>query len=306
MKKLFLIAVFFLISFPAFSAKFSDFVIVKVNNKAIANSEADDRYRFVIITSRLKVKDKDEKRILRERIIDKMIDEELIRQEAKKLKIEVTESEIRDTIELVALRRKETPARFKHLLRRNRLSYKNYVKQIEAEILWSKIISQTLRSKVRISDVEVREFFEQHKLNSDVRKFLLADLLISSFENSSKLADKLVMELRDGADFSSLVEQFSSSVIGGSSGEIGWVAQGDLDVRIYTAISKLKKGGYSDPVNLGDGYHIFKLIDSKVETHIADNDLKAAKNAIFNRKLQVLAKGYQMDLRKKAFVEIKK
>lgn len=305
MKRLVLIAVFSLISFSSLSAEFTDFVVAKINNKAIADSEVIDRYRFVVLTAKLSVKEAGEQKILREQIIDKMVDEELIRQDAKNLKIEVGEKEIKDGIELIALQRKQTSAQFKALLQRNNLSFESYSKQVETEILWSKIIAETLRSKVKVSDVEVREFFEQHKLNSDVRKFLLAEVLISPSENAAQLASKLAIELKSGADFKTIVKQFSSSVIGEGSGEIGWLAQTDLDSKIYVAISKLGKGDYSDSVQLADGYHIFKLLDSRVETKIADQDLNAAKGIIFNRKLQSLAKGYLMDLRKRAFVEIK-
>ena len=305
MKRLFVIAVFSLISFSSLSAEFTDFVVAKINNKAIADSEVIDRYRFVVLTAKLSVKEAGEQKILREQIIDKMVDEELIRQDAKNLKIEAGEKEIKDGIELIALQRKQTPAQFKALLQRNNLSFESYSKQVETEILWSKIIAETLRSKVKVSDVEVREFFEQHKLNSDVRKFFLAEVLISPSENASQLASKLAIELKSGADFKTIVKQFSSSVIGERSGEIGWLAQTDLDSKIYVAISKLGKGDYSDSVQLADGYHIFKLLDSRVETKIADQDLNAAKGIIFNRKLQSLAKGYLMDLRKRAFVEIK-
>ena len=305
MKRLVLIAVFSFISFSSQSAELTDFVVAKINNKAIADSEVVDRYRFVVLTAKLSVKEAGEQKILREQIIDKMVDEELIRQDAKNLKIEAGEKEIKDGIELIALQRKQTPEQFKALLQRNNLSFESYSKQVETEILWSKIIAETLRSKVKVSDVEVREFFEQHKLNSDVRKFLLAEVLISPSENAVQLASKLAIELKSGADFKTIVKQFSSSVIGDGSGEIGWVAQTDLDPKIYVAISKLGKGNYSDSVQLADGYHIFKLLDSRVETKIADQDLNAAKGIIFNRKLQSLAKGYLMDLRKRAFVEIK-
>ena len=305
MKRLVLIAVFSFISFSSQSAELTDFVVAKINNKAIADSEVVDRYSFVVLTAKLSVKEAGEQKILREQIIDKMVDEELIRQDAKNLKIEAGEKEIKDGIELIALQRKQTPEQFKALLQRNNLSFESYSKQVETEILWSKIIAETLRSKVKVSDVEVREFFEQHKLNSDVRKFLLAEVLISPSENAVQLASKLAIELKSGADFKTIVKQFSSSVIGDGSGEIGWVAQTDLDPKIYVAISKLGKGDYSDSVQLADGYHIFKLLDSRVETKIADQDLNAAKGIIFNRKLQSLAKGYLMDLRKRAFVEIK-
>lgn len=288
-------------SFLSFAGDFSDYVVAKVNNKAIANSEVLDRYRFVTLTSKINTKNKSEKKILRQQVIDKMVDEELIRQEAKELKIEIGEKELQEGIDLVSAHYKKNPAQLKAFLRQNNLSFEIYSKQVEAEILWSKIIVETLRPKIKISDVEVNEFFEQHKFNTDVRKFFLSEILIAPSENAAKFAEKLVLELRNGANFEALSEQFSSGV----GGEIGWVSQNDLDRKIYAAIYGLKKGGYSDPVSLANGYHIFKLVDSKTETKIADKDLSVAKNIIFSQKLQTLAKGRLMDMRKRAFIEIK-
>jgi len=285
-----------------------NYIIAKINNKAITNSEVVDRYRFVISVSKISIKEEDEKKLLIAQIIDKMIDEELIRQEAAKLKFEVTADEVRDSIDVVALQQKKNATQFKLFFINNNLSFDNYLKQVESEILWSKIISEVMRSKVKVTEVEVKEFFEQHKYNTDVKKFFVAEVLISPAgnvsENIAQLANKLAVELKQGADFKNIVRQFSNSITSENNGEIGWVSQSEIDAKIYVAISKLGKGEYSNPVLLADGYHIFKLLDFKTESKIADQDLNAARNAIFSRKLQSVAKGYLMDLRKKAFVEV--
>ena len=293
----------FTLNFFAFSASANDVIIAKINNKIITKFEVNDRYRFVIAASGIKIKTSEERRILRNQIIDKMIDEELIRQEATRVKLNVGKQELADALELVALRRKENTTQFKLFFVKRKLSFTNYLKQLETEILWSKITSQLLRSKVKISDVEVREFFEQYQLDSDVRKFFLSEIVIAPSNDSKKLATKLVNELRDGADFKAIVQQFSSSISSENNGEIGWVSQNDVNKKIYQAISKLRKGGYSDPVFFEDGYHIFKLLDAKVESDVSERDLQAAKNKIFNSKLQNLSKGYLMEMRKRAFIE---
>lgn len=307
-QNLIFLTIFFFSAKPAISASQTNFIIAKINNKAITNSEVNDRYRFVISASKINVKLEEDKKLLIGQIIDKMIDEELIRQEAARLKFEVTPAEIRDAIDIVAAQQKKNATQFKIFFINHNLSFDNYLKQVESEILWSKIVSEVLRSKVKVTEVEVREFFEQHKFNTDVKKFFIAEILISfsgnQSENSSHLATKLAAELRQGADFRNIVRQFSSSINSENNGEIGWVSQSEIDAKIYAAISKLGKGEYSNPVSLPDGFHIFKLLDAKTESKIADHDLNAARNAIFSRKLQSAAKGYLMDLRKKAFVEI--
>lgn len=305
MKKLLFIAFVFFISLPSFAADQANFLVVKINNKAITYSELMDRYRFVLATSKIKVGATEDRKLLLNQVIDKMIDEELIRQEGANLKIEVNEGEVREAVEFMASQRKQNVAQYKGFFGANNLSYDNYLKQVEAEILWSHIMSEVLRSKIKVTDVEVKELFEQHKFSTNVKQFLVAEILISkSDNNAAQLAQKLTVELRGGADFKNIVRQFSSSFTSENSGEIGWVSQNDIDPKIYNAISKLGKGGYSEPVLLADGYHIFKLLDSKSENKIAERDLSAAKNAIFSRKLQSLSKGYLMDLRKKSYVEI--
>ncbi len=299
-----LCALTILIQSHSIAANQSDFILAKINNKAITNSEAIDRYRFVISASKISINSPQDKKILLDQVIDKMIDEELIRQEGSSLKLEASPEEVRDFIDIVATQQKKNATQFKIFFINNSLSFDNYLRQAEAEILWSKIMSDVLRSKVKVAEVEVREFFEQHKFNTDVKKFFVAEILIPQSKNSLQLASKLVFELRQGADFKNIVRQFSGSITAENNGEIGWVSQADIDQKIYAAISGLKNGEYSDLVSLSDGHHIFKLLDIKTENSITDHDLNAARNMIFGKKLQSLAKGYLMDLRKKAFVEI--
>jgi len=301
-RSLFLIIIF--TNQNSFANNSKNFIAVKINNKAITNSEIEDRYDFVLKVSGMSFKNSVDKKILRSQIVDKMIDEELVRQESSRLKIDINKDEMKEALMMISKQRKQNIEQFKSFFTKNNLSFENYEKQIESEILWSKIISELLKSKVKITDFEVREFFEQGKFNTNVRKFLLAEILISSSKNSAQLAQKITHELRHGADFNNIVRQFSSGFSSETNGEIGWVSQSEIEKKIYEAISKLEKGDYSDPVLLADGHHIFKLIDTGVEAKIHDKDLNIAKNIIFNRKLQNLAKSYLADLRKKSFVEL--
>ena len=282
-----------------------NFVVAKINSKVITNLELIDRYRFVLFASKISANSPQERKDLLNQIIDKMIDEELIRQEAASLKIEVTIDEIEDAVENMALRQKKNITQFKLSLIERNLSYQNYLRQVEVELQWSKIISETLRSKVKITEFETNEFFEQQKLSTNIKKFFLSEIFIPQSDNAEVISNKLVLELRNGADFQNIVKQFSrDSLTAENSGELGWISQNDIDPKIFAAISKLKKNEYSEPVLSVDGYYIFKVINTKLEAKILDRDLSAARNIIFIKKLQNFAKGHLMDLRKRSFVEI--
>ena len=206
-------------------------VVARVNNKIITIFEVDDRYKFVIYASKMQAASESERKMLRLQIIDKMIDEELMRQQAASLGIAVSNSEIENAFEIITLQNKQNRQQFKDDLIKNNISFNNYLQQLETEILWSKIMSQVVRATVKVSDHEVAEFLEQYKAEMDVRKFLLAEILINNQENAAQFAAKLVDELRQGADFNNIVKQFSQSLSAENNGEIGWVSKREVNAK---------------------------------------------------------------------------
>lgn len=295
------------ISSKSFAQDNQDFVIAKVNNKIITNSQVRSRLRYVQITANFKINNSAEQKILLEQIIDKMIDEELFLQEAEKLKIEISENEINQALETIALKRKQNIVQFKLFLSKNSVNLKQFSRFVEAQIAWERIVESVFVNKIKVSDIEIEEFLEQGGLRADQRKFLISEMVVlknSKNSNSEEFVNKIYQELLGGANFKEMVRQFSVSLTAQNDGEIGWVGQGDVDSKIYQAINTLAKNSYSKPILLNDGYHIFKLLDAKVEKNIDEKQGSVAKNIITRNKLNNMAKGYLMDIRKKAFVEI--
>jgi peptidyl-prolyl cis-trans isomerase SurA len=290
--------------------KFSkNFVVAKINNHIITNLDVTERYNFILLTIGLKIGSVKQKSALINQIINKMIDEELITQESEKLNIKVSAAEIEEVINDLANRQNRSLKDLKNNLAKKNLSFENYRKQIKTDLLWSKIISEVVRPKVKISNLEIRELLEEKNIDSKIDKFFIAQIFIEGTNNSSlEVAKKLTEELKKGANFTKLVTEFSTFLKKDrfmiNSGEIGWVEEGDIDVKIYKAIKSLEKNQYTNPILLADGYYIFKLIDKKTVNLTKDADKDYAINAIFNKKIQILAKDYLNDLRKKSFIEI--
>lgn len=309
-KRVMLISLFFCNYSLALPIKndYNDLVVVKVNNKIITQSQVEMRLKYLIKSTKMSVANSNDLKLLREQIIDKMIDEELIRQDAQKFQITVDPEDFENTIEIIALQKKLSVDQFKIFLKNNQISFEVFSKYLEAEILRNKIINELFLRKVKVSDIEILEFLEQGKSRSDHRKFLIAEIVISNANKDDKITkefvEKIFNDLNQGADFLELVRQFSNSSSALNNGLIGWVSQGDIDAKIYSAIVNLNKNSYSKPIILADGYHIFKLLDAKVEKNIDDNQSNIISKIISKNKLDNLAKGYLIDLRKKSFVEI--
>ncbi len=302
-KLLFLTAIFSAIN-PCVAREDLGFVVARVNNHIITYSDLNERYSYVLLSSNIKVNSPEERQILLNQVIDKMVDEELIRQEANKLNIRLEESEIDQVIENIVSRQKKTVAEYKKQLAQKGLSFVAYRNQIKSDIYWSKIVSDSLRSRIKITDFEIKEFFEQKKMSTDVTKYLIAEVVIPNDGDAKLLGQKLSDELKNGADFKTIVRQFSRSPTVDNSGELGWVSKNNIDSRIFESICKLDKNGYSDAVLINDSYYIFKILDKKLVTEIKENDMVNARNIIFARQLEIEAKRYLMDMRKSSFIEV--
>jgi peptidyl-prolyl cis-trans isomerase SurA len=158
----------------SFFAAANDFIVAKVNQKTITQNELDERYKFIISNSHLKINSTPEKTALLEQILDKMIDEEIILQAAKTLNISVGEAEINEAAEEIATHQGQNIKKIQQFFKSNNLSFSNYLRQIEAEILWSRVVSETLRPRVKVTEIEIRELLEQYKIETEVKRFLLA------------------------------------------------------------------------------------------------------------------------------------
>lgn len=77
-------------------------------------------------------------------------------------------------------------------------------------------------------------------------------------------AEALVAELDGGADFATLAREKSTGPSGPGGGDLGWFAEGMMVQSFYDAVTKLKKGEVSQPVETRFGWHVILLTDQRV------------------------------------------
>ncbi len=70
-----------------------------------------------------------------------------------------------------------------------------------------------------------------------------------------------------GADFAVLARDDSEADSAGAGGDLGWIAKGQLDERLISAIFAAGIGGTTDPIGVvGDGLYLFKVLGEEVRT----------------------------------------
>lgn len=234
-----------------------------------------------------------------EKTINTMIDETLLLQEAKNLKIKVSKKEIDKRLKEVKAaytNKKDFEAIMANMKKEVR-------KKIEYELRIKKTIIKA--KKISFTNKNVKKVFTENKKNFDKPEEIR---LRQIFVNSEKDAQDAHLALEAGADFAKLSSLKSTQEnLKKNGGDLGYVSKSMLVKEISEAISLLKKGQYTKPIKIADGYTLLKLEDIKKPEAANFNKIKAQlKESMINqsvmKNLPILIK----ELRGKSKIEIMK
>jgi peptidyl-prolyl cis-trans isomerase SurA len=236
-----------------------------VNEDAITTDDLEGRLRLALVSSQLP--DNAEVRArLKPQVLRNLIEEQLQIQEARRLQIRVEPTEIENAIEGLAksnnMTRQDLQARF----RQAGIPFSTMQSQAVAQIAWSRVVQKQIRPRVEITQDEVDDAYEKLKASAGKPQFLMAEIFLA-VDNPSQdgsvqqTADRLIEEIRRGANFAAVARQFSQSADAANGGDLGWVQEGQLGDEIDAAIRELKPGMLGKPVRDAAGYHILYMRD---------------------------------------------
>lgn len=93
------------------------------------------------------------------------------------------------------------------------------------------------------------------------REFNAAHILVETEDE----AKALVVELEAGADFATLAKDKSTGPSGPNGGDLGWFGLGMMVAPFEQAVTSMEPGAISAPVQTQFGWHVIKLIDSRLQ-----------------------------------------
>jgi peptidylprolyl isomerase len=157
----------------------------------------------------------------------------------------------------------------------------------ERLIMDSYLQSVTMPPESYPSDAEVKSTYDANVANFLVpRQFQLAQIVVTvakdadkpTEETARRKLDDVVKKVKQpGADFGALARTMSDDTpTAEKDGEIGWVAEPNLRPEIRSQVAGLGKGGLTDPIQLDDGWHVFKLLDTEASHTRSLGEMKDA------------------------------
>ncbi|MDX2222643.1 MAG: peptidylprolyl isomerase [Rhodospirillaceae bacterium] len=234
-----------------------------VNEDIITVYDVQTRLGMFIATSGLENTPDIQRRLLPQ-VIQSLIEERLKLQEARRLKIETSEPEVRNAVDLIEQQNGMQPGSFRAMFQERGIDMGTLYAQIEADVAWVKVVRQELARDVTVPPEEVRNVLERLKASQGKPEHLLSEIFLplnagGSEADVQQLAFRLVEQARAGTPFPALAQQFSQSPTAAVGGDLGWVLQGDLEDELDRAVAAMEPNEISDPVRSVSGYHILAL-----------------------------------------------
>ncbi|MCP5432548.1 MAG: peptidylprolyl isomerase [Alphaproteobacteria bacterium] len=239
-----------------------------VNDEVISGYDLDQRVGLVVATSGVNVNDDILKRI-RDQVLRSLVDERLQLQEARRLNVAIEPKEIDQALQSIAHSNNTSVEAIEGQLANLGISMSTLRRQIEAEIAWNTLVNERFAPRISVSDDEVNLVLERVQQSTDEPQYLLAEIFlgVDSPDQDAAIhatADRLVQQIRQGAPFQAVAQQFSQSASASTGGDIGWVEDSQLDPDLASAVRPLSPGNLAGPVRTVSGYYVLFLRDRRI------------------------------------------
>ncbi|NOY78758.1 MAG: hypothetical protein GXO76_12915 [Calditrichaeota bacterium] len=308
------IVLFFILSLVNAQAKKK--VVATVNGVKITNRDLLEGINQKLpLISVHKVISKQKYQEIQHQVLNQLIDDELLYQEAKRLKLKADEVELNKHINYMKSAY-PTQKAFREQLAKTGLSYKEWINKLKRRLLINQVQKLEIMDQVSVTDKDVRRYYQEHKKKFFVpARLKVLHVLISvdpgsmeaGWKAGLKRAQKAYKKLLAGEKFSKVVKEFSSdSTSRARGGDIGWVHVGQLLPELDQVAQKMKIGQVSQPIRTIYGYHIIKLVGRKPGKQLAfdEIDQKELKQKLLQKRIEERRENLLKQLRAKAKIHI--
>lgn len=236
------------------------------------------------------------------KVLSALVDRLLTQQEAKKFQISVSDSEVDNALENVKKARSLTQEEFENALKQEGITIKEYREDIQKQILQSKLINNTVKSKVIITESDIKNYYEANAQKySGKKKYHLRNILMDK-EDGIK---KVLAELNLKKDFASLAKQYSLSSNASDGGDLGFFDIQNFSENIKEIISGLNIKDYSKVISTPQGFQIFYVEDIVLEgSKTLEQAHKEIHELLYNEQVEKKFKTWLESLKKNAHIKI--
>jgi peptidyl-prolyl cis-trans isomerase C len=215
---------------------------------------------------------------MKNQILDYMIDQELIFQEAKKQNLLATNKEVDATIAEVK-QNFPSDVEFQMVLKRQGFTEEKYRDLVKRVTTMRKFIDAKIKPMAKpVTEKDIADFYELHKDSFvDKERVRARHILIKVANNASaqqkaEARDKIQSILKeikpDGSNFAELAKKYSQCPSAQQGGDLGFFTRGQMVKPFEDAAFSLQPGQISGIVETAFGYHIIQVEEKKPQRQL--------------------------------------
>ncbi len=247
--------------------------------------------------------------------LERLVEEKLIDQEAKRSGIKATPKEVDHAIEEIKRRNSATQEDLERALARDGWTLETFKKEIEKKIIRTKLVQWAVKVEPNVGENELREFYlkniEQYRTEESYRP---AHILFKIPKEATPeeigqiraKCQKVLSMIKAGEDFGELAILYSEDVSSKDRGDLGVFKRGELLPALEREALRLKVGEVSGIVRTDFGFHIIKLLDRKGVDPLPFEEVKEkVRQDYLEKEFEKGLKQFLSKLRERSTIEIK-
>ena len=213
-----------------------------------------------------------------------MIDVEAVCEEAKKDGLTPSEEEIDKAFDELN-KNLYANENYKKILEDLKISDTCIKSQVEKTLTIQKY-TENFDKNLKISDEEMKKYYEEHKADYYKDEVKASHILISTVDDNGKelseakkkeakkKAEEVLKKAKSGEEFSELAKEYSDDPgSAAKGGDLGYFTKGQMVQPFEEAAFSLKSGEISGLVESEYGYHIIKVYD-KIDKQLTFDEVK--------------------------------
>jgi peptidyl-prolyl cis-trans isomerase SurA len=203
-------------------------------------------------------------KILKSELLNAMITELLILQQAKEKNLNVSE-ELKTNIATLKKENNFTSDEdLRRAIQQQGISYEQWLKQYEEMLLKTMLMAQEVYRSIALDESEVVQYYKKHPEEFVVpAEYKLGAIYLAGDTRAPEALEALKKEISDklkgGTGFAETAEALSDPPMKDAKGELGTFKEGDIDKAIREVVEKLKPGEVSAWVSAKNGWYLLRL-----------------------------------------------
>lgn len=247
----------------------------------------------------------------RKAVLEKIINQELMYQEALEKGIKIKSADIDQAIEDIKVQF-PSEAKFLEVLDVQGISLKAFRDNVKKQMYSKRYRQYFVLQDIRVFASEMNEFYEANKnkyldpVEVRASQIFIPFSLESDKAFARKKAEQVLTSLKSGESFEDLARQFSKGPNADKGGDLGFLKSGQMIKEVEDALKAMYIGDISPIVESSAGLHILKLTARKQPRQLPLAEVEEqVRQQVYALKAD---QKYQEDLvrlRDKAFIEYK-